>query len=90
MFDDDAIVDNNGREFRGGPPSRHGATAKSSVPRSPLKVIEVTERDGATIVTTEVDGTFDRTGIRDPVVIDHHIAAGGVRIVRLTCRLASK
>lgn len=51
-------------------------------------MIEVAERGGATIVTAEVDGNFDRTGLPDPVIIDHCFAAEGGKIVGLTCRLA--
>jgi hypothetical protein len=53
-----------------------------------LEVIDVADRDGETIVTTKVDGNFDRTGLPNPVIINHHITAEGGKIVRLTCRLA--
>ena len=43
---------------------------------------------GETLITTKVDGNFDRTGLPDPVVIIHHITVEGDRIARLTCRLA--
>jgi hypothetical protein len=36
-----------------------------------LDVMEVAERDGQTIVTVKIDGTFDRTGLPDPLLMDH-------------------
>ena len=50
--------------------------------------MEVVERDGQTIVTVKVDGTFDRTGLPDPLLMDHCFTAAGNKIAALTCRLA--
>jgi hypothetical protein len=36
-----------------------------------LDVIEVAEGAGQTIVTVKIDGTFDRTGLPDPLLMDH-------------------
>jgi hypothetical protein len=57
-------------------------------PQVTIKVIDVADRDGETVVTTKVDGNFDKTGLPDPVIIKHHIAADGGKIVGSTCRLA--
>ncbi len=46
--------------------------------------------DGETILTTKVDGNFDRTGLPDPVMINHHFTVEGGKIVSLTCRLAGE
>jgi hypothetical protein len=51
-------------------------------------VVGMVDRDGATVVTTKVDGNFDRTGLPNPVIINHQITAQGGKIVGLTCRLA--
>jgi hypothetical protein len=32
-----------------------------------LELLRVEDRDGTTVVTTKVDGNFDRTGLPDPV-----------------------
>ena len=53
-----------------------------------LDVLDVADRDGETVVTTKVDGYFDRTGLPDPLIISHHITLEGGKIVGLTCRLA--
>ena len=88
LFADGAIVDDNGRQFRGRPEITAWAQREIFAPSVRLEVLGVEDRDGATIVTTEVDGNFDRTGLPDPVVIDHLVVAKDGRIVSLTCRLA--
>src|SRR5204862_7640426 len=55
-----------------------------------IEVLDVTDRDGETVITTKVDGNFDRTGLPDPVIINHHITADDGKIVGLTCRLAGE
>lgn len=90
LFDDDSFVDDNGREFRGLAAIKAWSDREIFGAQVTLKVTDVVERNGATIVTAEVDGTFDRTGLPDPVIIDFHIATRGGRIARLTCRLAGK
>jgi hypothetical protein len=39
-------------------------------------------------VTVKVDGTFDRTGLPNPLVMDPCVTVVGDRIASLTCRLA--
>ena len=46
------------------------------------------ERDGQTIVTAKIDGTFDRTGLPDPLLMEHCFTVTGDKIATLTCRLA--
>jgi hypothetical protein len=88
LFAEEAVVSDIGREFRGPAEIAGWSDREIFAPRVTLNVIEAAERDGATVLTTEVDGNFDRTGLPDPVVINHHITAEGGRIVRLSCRLA--
>ena len=89
-FADAAAVDDAGREFRGIDAIRAWSEREIFAPRVTLEVLGVVERSGETIVTTKVDGSFDRTGLPDPVVIDHHIQLECDRIIRLTCRLAAR
>ena len=46
-------------------------------------VLNVMERPGRTIVTLEIDGTFDRTGLPDPLVMDHEFKLAEGKIVEL-------
>lgn len=88
LFADDAVVSDNGREFRGLAAIQAWGDSDIFEAQVTLEVIAVAERDGATIVSAKVDGNFDRTGLPDPVVIDHQFAEEGGKIVCLTCGLA--
>ena len=90
LFADDAVVNDAGREFRGRAAIKAWSDREIFAAQVTLEVIDVADRDGETVVTTKVDGNFDRTGLPDPVIINHHITAEGGQIVALTCRLASE
>ena len=87
LFAADALVDDAGREFRGLAAIKAWATSDIFDVNVTLEVLDVAQRDGAVVLTTKVDGDFDRTGLPDPVVIEQHIV-GAQKIERLTCRLA--
>ncbi len=53
-----------------------------------LEVLDQVEHPGEIVLTTRVDGTFDRTGLPDPVIITHRITTRDGSIARLECRLA--
>ena len=46
-------------------------------------VLDVTERQGRTIVTVKIDGTFDRTGLPDPLVMNHEFKVAEGKIAEL-------
>jgi hypothetical protein len=88
LFDRDAVVDDAGREFRGIDAIKEWSDREIFAARVTLDVLGKSVRDGVDVITTKVDGDFDRTGLPDPLVMDHCIAVDGGKIVRLTCRLA--
>jgi hypothetical protein len=90
LFADGAVVNDVGREFRGRAAIKAWSDREIFGARVTLEVIDVADRDGETVVTTKVDGNFDRTGLPDPVIINHHCTVEGDKIVRLTCRLAGE
>ena len=90
LFADGAVVDDVGRELRGLAAIKAWSDREIFDARVAIEVIDVADRDGEIVVTTKVDGNFDRTGLPDPLIINHHIAAQGGKIVRLTCRLAGE
>src|SRR5260370_38399367 len=90
LFAAGAVVNDVGREFRGAAAIKAWSDREIFDAQVTLEVLDVGDNDGETVVTTKVDGNFDRTGLPDPVIINHHITAQGGRIVRLTCRLATE
>jgi hypothetical protein len=88
LFAEGAVVNDVGREFRDSAAIKAWSDREIFDAQVTLEVIDVAERDGETVVTTKVDGNFDRTGLPDPVIISHQIRAEGGKIVELSCRLA--
>ena len=90
LFAEDAVVDDVGRTFRARAALKAWSDREIFAAQVTLEVLAVADREGQTVVTTKVDGNFDRTGLPDPVIIDHHITAQAGKIVGLTCRLAGE
>jgi len=90
LFADDAIVNDAGREFRGRPAIKSWSDREVFGANVTLEVLDQTDRDDESSITTQVDGTFDRTGLPDPVIIIQQITTQGDKIVGLTCRLADQ
>jgi len=88
LFADSAVVNDVGREFRDLDAIKEWSEKEIFAPLVTLKVIGVADRGAETVLTTRVEGNFDRTGLPDPVIINHAIRADAGRIVSLTCRLA--
>jgi hypothetical protein len=90
LFAESAVVNDVGREFRGRAAIKAWSDREIFDANVTLEVLDAADHDGETVVTTKVDGNFDRTGLPDPVVINHHVTVEGDKIVGLTCRLAGK
>jgi hypothetical protein len=88
LFHENALVDDGGREFRGRDAIRTWSASDIFAVNVRFEVVDSTERDGDAVLTTIVEGDFDRTGLPDPVVIVHRITAENEKVARLTCRLA--
>jgi hypothetical protein len=87
-FTEDAIVKDIGREFQGRAAIKEWAAEEIFAVKVTLNVIDVAERDGETVVTVKIDGTFDRTGLPDPLLMEHCFTVAGDKIATLRCRLA--
>jgi hypothetical protein len=85
-----AVVKDVGREIRGIAAIKEWASQEIFAVNATLDVIEVAEGAGQTIVTVKIDGTFDRTGLPDPRLMDHCFTIAADKISVLTCRLATK
>jgi hypothetical protein len=88
LFADIAVVNDIGRDFHGHAAIKAWSDREIFDANVTLEVLDVADHDGETVATTKVDGNFDRTGLPDPVVINHHVTVEGDKIVGLTCRLA--
>ena len=90
LFADNAVVQDIGREFKGTPAIKAWSDREIFDVQVTLDAIEFATRDGEAIITAKVDGTFDRTGLPDPLFIAHHFAIEDDKIVRLRCQLADE
>jgi len=88
-FAREALVKDVGREIRGIGDINDWARREIFAVNVTLEVRGVVECEGQVIVTVKVDGTFDRTGLPDPLVMEHCFVITEQRITELTCRLAS-
>jgi len=86
-FAHDAVVKDVGREFRGVAAIKEWGDREIFAVNVTLEVMKVVEREGQTIVNVKIDGTFDRTGLPDPLVMDLCFTIAGGTIAALTCQL---
>jgi SnoaL-like domain len=84
-FADDAVVVDVNRELRGLDAIMAWAGADIFGAHVHFDVLDVTERQERTIVRVKIDGTFDRTGLPDPLVMNHEfrIAEGKITELRI-------
>src|ERR1700752_1572577 len=87
-FADDAVVHDARRVWRGIDAIRAWSEREIFAPNVVLEVLAASVHGDETVVTTRVEGDFDRIGLPDPVVIEHRIVLAGDKISRLTCGLA--
>ena len=90
LFADNALVKDAGKEHRGIAEIKSWSESEIFEPRVTLEVLGVSDGDDETMITAIVDGTFDKTGLPDPLILEHHIAYDGDKIVRFTSRLAEE
>jgi hypothetical protein len=83
------VVDDAGREFRGCEAIRAWAASDIFAAKVTFEVLNASGDEGDATITAKVDGTFDRTGLPDPLFLTFHIVGERGKISRLTCRLAT-
>src|SRR5688572_25695317 len=82
-FADDAVVVDVNRELRGLNAITAWADADIFGAHVHFDVLDVTESQGRTIVRVKIDGTFDRTGLPDPLVMNHEFKIKEGKITEL-------
>jgi hypothetical protein len=82
-FADDAVVVDVSRELRGLDAITTWAGADIFGANVQFEVLNVKQREGRTIVRVKIDGTFDRTGLPDPLVMNHEFKVADGKIAEL-------
>ncbi len=90
LFAEDAVVDDAGRIIRGREAIQAWAASDIFAANVTFAALGASGDDGDATITAKVDGTFDRTGLPDPLIMTFHIVALGGKIAKLTCRLAER
>jgi hypothetical protein len=85
---DSAVITDEGQDYRGIAAIKEWSDEKCIGAKVTLKVIDMIDRNGKTIVTAELDGNFDKTGLPDPFYMDLHFVVSGEKIAALSFRLA--
>lgn len=88
LFAEDAIVDDAGRIIQGREAIRKWAASDLFTANVTLDPLGVSGNESDATITAKVDGTFDRAGLPDPLIMTFQILAIDGRITKLTCRLA--
>jgi hypothetical protein len=82
-FSDDALVNDQLRDYWGKPAIREWAVCDIIGQSLTMEVTNVIEHYGNFIVTANVAGKFDMTGLPDPLVYAFYFTPHGDRIVQL-------
>ena len=90
VFSESAIITDEGHEYHGIATIKEWNAEKNIGANITLNPIEITERNGKTILTAEVDGNFDKTGLPDPFLMDLYFTHDENLISALEYRLAGK
>jgi hypothetical protein len=83
LFADDALVNDQLRDYWGKPAIREWAVRDIVAQRLTMEVTTVVEHYGNFVVTANVRGTFDMTGLPEPLVYAFYFTPHGDRIVQL-------
>lgn len=89
-FAPDAVVKDLKHEYHGTAEIRSWADREIYAVNVTLNLRQVREKGGLTLLTVEVDGSFDRTGLPNPLVMEHDLTVSGDSITSLTCRFAGE
>jgi hypothetical protein len=83
IFADDALVNDQLRDYWGKPAIRDWAEREIIGERLTIAVTKVVKHYGSFIVTAEVDGNFDKRGLPDPLVLAFYFTPHNDVIIQL-------
>jgi hypothetical protein len=87
-FNDRSVISDEGREYRGTAAIKKWFEEKSVGANVSLEPMKTADSNGKTIVTMKVDGTFDKTGLPDPLLLDFHFKIEANQVAELSIRFA--
>ena len=82
-FADDAIVNDQLREYRGISEIRKWADHDIIGNRITMYVVDILKRHGVAVVIANVDGDFDKQGLPDPLVLSFYFTTHDNKIIQL-------
>jgi hypothetical protein len=82
-FAEDALVNDQLRDYWGRPAIREWARRDIIGERLTIKVVKAINHYGNAILTANVDGTYDKRGLPDPLVLAFYFTAQSDLIVQL-------
>jgi hypothetical protein len=82
-FTADALVHDNGREFRGADAIRGLFTSDIVGAHVTMDVTETAELPGLVVVRARYDGDFDKTNLPDPLILTNYFVLQGDQISAL-------
>ena len=85
-----AVITDEGQDYRGIAAIKEWSDEKCIGAKVTLQVTNVSDRDGKTIVTAELDGNFDKTGLPVPFSMDFHFIVDGDKVAALNIRLPAE
>jgi hypothetical protein len=83
LFADDALVNDQLCDYWGKQAIREWAARDIIGERLTMHVVKIVEHYGHFIVTANIDGTYDKRGLPDPLVLAFYFSAHGDRVVQL-------
>jgi hypothetical protein len=82
-FAEDAVVEDVNRTIRGADAIAKWARREIFGVEARLEVMKLAASRDRTVVTVKIDGSFDRKGLPDPLLMDHAFVIAEGRISRL-------
>ena len=86
-FAETAVVTDEGHEYQGISAIKKWSDEKLFGANVTFNILDFRRSGDTSIVTAEVDGNFDKTGLPDPFVMALHFVTSGSKIIGLAFRL---
>lgn len=82
-FTDDALVNDNHREFWGQAAIRNFAARELTGDKVTMDVTQVRMHHAMVVVAAKVDGTYDKSKLPDPLILSFYFTLAGDKIATL-------